>query len=198
MGDFFASFEEAWAFFLERAEPLEDFFETLPEAEAYLTAWLALPGEVATAEASAVQEGLEGIGGLRLSPAHFLHVALGSHEAQLEVARERLSGFGSFDAEYGPVNCFHDAVFLEVRSDQIAGLALALEPERDLEYFLPHLSLGYFEGGPSPEPIRDALVGLRDREPVTETISEVHLCVVPVARSEILSPWSAAGVVPLD
>lgn len=198
MGRFFTSFEETWAFFLERAGPLEDFFETLPEEEAYLTAWLALPGEVVTAEASAVQEGLEGIGGLRLSPPHFLHVSLGSDEAQLGVVRERLSGFGSFDADYGPVNCFHDAAILEVRSDRIADLALALEPELDLEYFLPHLSLGYFEGRPSPQPLREALVQLRDRQPVTATISEVHLCVVPIARSEILRPWTVAGVVPLE
>lgn len=198
MGEFFSNFEEAWASFLAREEPLEDFFAALPGEEAYLTTWLAFPGKVATAEASAAQAGLDGIGGLLLSPAHFLHVSLGSHEAQLEIARERLSGFGAFDAEFGPVNCFHDAVVLEVRSDRIADLALALEPERDLEYFLPHLSLGYFDGRPSPEPFREALVGLREREPVTETISEVHLCVVPIARGEILSPWTVAGVVPLD
>jgi hypothetical protein len=198
MGDFFTSFDEAWAFFLERDEPLEDFFASLPEEEAYLTTWLALPGEVVVAEASAAQEGLAGIDGLRLAPAHFLHVSLGSNEAQLEVARERLRGFGSFDAEYGPVNCFHDAVVLEVRSGRIAELARALEPERDLEYFLPHLSLGYFEGRPSPEPVREALMPLRERKAVAERTSEVHLCVVPIARGEILSPWSVAGVVPLD
>ena len=198
MGHFFTSFEETWAFFLGREEALEDFFACLPDEEAYLTTWLALPGEVAAAEATAAQEGLQGIGGLRLVPAHFLHVSLGSHEAQLEVARGRLQGFGSFDARYGPVNCFHDAVVLEVRSDRIADMARALEPERDLEYFLPHLSLGYFEGGPPPEPLRSALLALREREPVTETISELHLCVVPIARGEILSPWSVAGVVSLD
>lgn len=197
MGDFFTSFEETWAFFIERDEPLEDFFASLPDEEAYLTTWLALPGEIAAAEASAVQERLEGIGDLRLVPEHFLHVSLGSHEAQLDVARRRLSGFGSFDAEFGPVNCFHDAVVLEVSSDRIADLALALEPERDLEYFLPHLSLGYFEGPPVGS-IRERLVSLREREPVAETISELHLCVVPIARSEILSPWTVAGVVPLD
>jgi hypothetical protein len=198
VGEFFSSFDDAWAFFLERDEPLEDFFEALPVKEAYLTTWLALPGERVVREAAAVQNELAALENLRLTPAHFLHVSLGSHEAQLDQARDRLDGFGPLEARYGPVNCFHDAAVLEVASPRFADLVRAFDSERDLTYLLPHLSLGYVDGEPPPEPIRSVLRPLRDREPVTETISEVHLCVVPVARTEILSPWQVAGVVPLD
>jgi hypothetical protein len=198
VGEFFSSFDDAWAFFLERDEPLEDFFEALPVKEAYLTTWLALPGERVVREAAAVQNELAALENLRLTPAHFLHVSLGSHEAQLDQARDRLDGFGPLEARYGPVNCFHDAAILEVDAPRFADLARALDSERDLTYLLPHLSLGYFDGRLPAEPVREALVPLRAREPVTETISEVHLCVVPVARTEILSPWQVAGVVPLD
>ena len=196
MGQFFSSFDEAWSFFLERDEPLEDFFEALPEEEAYLTAWLALPGEAVRNEATSVQQKLA-VEGIRLVPAHFLHVSVGSHEVELDAARERLGGFGPFEARYGPVNCFHDAAVLEVHSQRFADLARALDSERDLDYLLPHVSLGYFEGRLPPESLREALLPIRERAPVTETISEVHLCVVPIARSEILSPWRVAGTVRL-
>lgn len=196
MGRFFFCFDEAWESFLEREEPLEDFFEALPDEEAYLTTWLALPGERVRGEAASVQEKLA-VEGLRLVPGHFLHVSLGSHEAQLDAARERLHGFGPFEAHYGPVNCFHDAAVLEVDSPRFHDLARAFDSDRDLTHLLPHLSLGYFEGRRPPEALREALLPLRERAPVAETISEVHLCVVPIARSEILDPWRVAGTVPL-
>jgi hypothetical protein len=196
VGRLFTSFEEAWSEFLAREEPLADFFASLPPEEAFLTTWLALPGEAVRAEARAVQEELA-VDGLRLIPGHFLHVSLGSQSADLDAARKRLAGFGSFEARYGPVSCFPDAPILEARSERFIALAAALGREQDFDVFLPHLSLGYFEG-PPVTPVREAIVRLRDREPVSEAISEVHLCVVPVARGEILSPWSVAGVVPLD
>jgi hypothetical protein len=196
VGRLFTSFEETWSEFLAREEPLGDFFASLPREEAYLTTWLALPGEAVQAEARAVQEELA-VDGLRLVPDHFLHVSLGAQSADLEAARERLAGFGPFEAVYGPVSCFPDAPILEARSERFIDLATALGREQDFDVFLPHLSLGYFEG-PPVTPVREAIVRLRDREPVSETISEAHLCVVPIARSEILSPWSVAGVVSLD
>ena len=198
MGRFFSSFDEAWAAFLARDEPLEDFFAALPEEEAYLTTWLALPGERVALEAASMQDELRALDGLRLTPGHFLHVSLGSHEAELKEVREQLDGFGPFEARFGPVNCFHDAAVLEVHSERFVDLAQALDSELDLAYLLPHLSLAYFEGRPQPEPLREALVPLREREAVTETISEIHLCVVPIARGEILGPWQVAGTIPFE
>jgi hypothetical protein len=53
-------------------------------------------------------------------------------------------------------------------------------------------------GTPEPGPSREKLIPLRNRQPVRERISEVQLCVVPVARRSLLSPWRVAAVVPLD
>jgi hypothetical protein len=199
VGRFFSSFDEAWAAFLERDEPLEDFFGRFPEEDAYLTVWLALPGPAVQAEVTAVQQTLAGIEGLRLTPTHWLHVSLGrGREDDLDQVRERLRDFGSFNAEYGPANCFHEALVLEVHSDRMKDLAGAIDPERDLKLFLPHASVAYVAGTPEPGPSREKLIPLRNRQPVRERISEVQLCVVPVARRSLLSPWRVAAVVPLD
>jgi hypothetical protein len=199
VGRFFSSFDEAWAAFLERDEPLEDFFAGFPEEEAFLTVWLALPGPAVQAEATAVQQALAGIAGLRPPPTHWLHVSLGpGREDNLDRVRERLRDFGSFSVEYGPATCFHEAHVLEVHSDRMTDLARVIHPERDLELFLPHVSVAYVAGTPEPGPSRQKLIQLRDRPPVRELISEVQLCVVPVRRSKLLTPWRIAGVVPLD
>jgi hypothetical protein len=199
VGRFFSSFDEAWAAFLERDEPLEDFFAGFPEEEAYLTVWLTLPGPAVQAEATAVQQGLAGIEGLRPNPTHWLHVSLGpGREDDLDRVRERLRDFGSFNVAYGPATCFHEALVLEVHSDRMTDLARTIDPERDLLLFLPHVSVAYVAGTPEPGPSREKLIQLRDRPPVRERISEVQLCVVLVMRSKLLTPWRVAGVVRLD
>lgn len=199
MGWFFSSFDEAWAAFLERDEPLEDFFAGFPEKEAYLTVWLALPSPAVQAEATAVQQALAEIEGLRPTPAHWLHVSLGpGREDDLDRVRTRLRDFGSFNVEYGPATCFHDALVLEVHSDRMTDLARTIDPERDLELFLPHVSIAYVSGTPEPGPSREKLIQLRNRPPVGEQISDVQLCVVPVMRSKLLTPWRVVSVLPLD
>ena len=199
MGRFFSTFDEAWEAFLGRDEPLEDFFGRFPEEDAYLTFWLAAPGPETVAEVKSVQQALSGVESLVFTPAHWLHLSLGSgHEDEIGSVRERLHGFGSFDAEYGPATCFHDALVLEVHSSRIEELAAAIDPEGDLDLFLPHVSFAYMAGTPDPVATRERLVSLRSRPPVRERLSEVQLCVVPVAREKLLSPWRLAGVVPLD
>lgn len=199
MGRFFTSFDEAWAAFLEREEPLEDFFGQFPEEEAYLTVWLAVPGEAVRAEARAVQRELEGLDGLRMTPPHWLHVSLGAgREDEVEDVRDRVRRFGSFAADYGPVNCFHQAHVLEVRPNRFAELARAVDPERDPTHVLPHLSVAYVSGMPPPEPSRERLIGLRGRPRVREPVLEIRLCVVPVGRAQLFRPWRVAAVVALD
>jgi hypothetical protein len=199
VGRFFSTFDEAWADFLVREEPLESFLAGFPEEEAYLTIWQAPPGEAAAAEVDAVQEALRRVSGLRMTPRHWLHVSLGrGSETELDAARDRLRGFGAFEAEYGPATCFHEALALEVRSHRLRDLARAVAPERDLDFFLPHLSVAYVEGSPAAAAVRDAVVPLHDRPSVRDRVAEVELCVVPVRRSELLTPWRVAGVVPLD
>jgi hypothetical protein len=198
VGRFFSSFEEAWEAFLVREEPLEDFFGSFPDEEAYLTMWLAPPGAAACAEAAVVQRELSGLVGLVLTPRHWLHVSLGpGSESELEAVRERLHGFGSFDAEYGPATCFHEAHVLEVRSARFAELARTIDAQKDLAEFLPHLSIAYVEGRPPPGPSREVLASLRDRSPIRDLVSEVQLCVVPVGRGSLFDPWRVAATVRL-
>jgi hypothetical protein len=197
-GRLFSSFEETWADFLARSEPLEDFFAALPEGEEFLTVWHAPPGPAAIAEVAVVQRALDGLEGLRLTPPHWLHVSLGlGREDDLERVRDRLRGAVAYEAEYGPATCFHEAVVLEVRGETFAELARAVEPDRDLAFFLPHVSIAYTDGTPSPGPIRDRLLPLRDRPPVRERVREIQLCVVPIARDALLSPWRTLGAVSL-
>lgn len=197
-GPLFTSFEEAWAEFLVRDEPLEDFVAEFPEDEEYLTVWHAPPGPAAKEEAAVVQRALDGLEGLRLTPPHWLHVSLGlGREDDLERVRDRLRGAVAFEAEYGPATCFHEAIVLEVRGETFAELARAVEPDRDLAIFLPHVSIAYTDGRPSPGPIRDRLLPLRDRPPVRERVSEIELCVVPIARDALLSPWRTLRAVSL-
>jgi hypothetical protein len=199
VGRFFSTFDEAWADFLVREEPLESFVEQFPDEEAYLTVWLVPPGAAVVEEAAAVQNELRGLEDLRLTPAHWLHVSLGhGREDDLEIVRDRLRGFGAFEAEYGPTTCFHPAVVLEARSDRFAELAVRIDPECDLSVFLPHLSVAYVDGRPDPGPVRERLLALRDRPLVRERVAEVQLCVIPVARDQLLTPWRVAGVVTLD
>ena len=197
-GRLFSSFEDAWAAFLSREEPLEDFVGSLPVEESFLSVWHAPPGEPAAAEAAAVQAGLAGLPDLRLTPGHWLHVSLavGSVADAVSVG-ERLRGFGSFEATYGPVNCFHEALVLEARSERFAELVRAVDPGRDLTFFLPHLSVAYVDGTPAPAPFRERMLPLRDRPPIRDRVSQVALCVVPIARDLVLSSWRTVATVPL-
>jgi 2'-5' RNA ligase len=201
MGPLFGDHEEAWAYFVQRTEPLEDFFASLPEADAWITMWLLLPSPALADEAAAVQRELAALDGLRPLPRHFLHVTVGPAAERptdevLAVARERLHGAGAVEARVGPVTCLNAAVVLEVSADALPRLASALDPHRDLSLFLPHLSLAYAEGTPT-EPVRAVLEPLRGRPPAAETFSEVVLCVVPISRTTMLNPWRVAGRIAL-
>jgi hypothetical protein len=152
----------------------------------------------ASAEAASAQRELVGLDGIRPTPAHWLHVSLGhGREDQFETVRERLRRFGSFEADYGPTSCFHEAVVLEVHSERFENLARAVDPDREVSLFLPHLSIAYVDGSPAAAPIRERVNALRARPPVRDLVSEIELCVIPVARGQLLSPWRVVGTVPL-
>lgn len=63
--------------------------------------------------------------------------------------------------------------------------------------FLPHLSIAYVDGAPVPEAIRATLLELRDRPPVRESVTQIELCEVPIARNALPTPWRTVGVVSL-
>src|SRR5262245_50640738 len=140
MGRFFESFDEAWAHFLLREEPLEDFYETLPAEEREIEAWVIEPSPAIKAAALELQRRLAGTGDLKALPQHFLHVTL-------PVPGTELRGRGPFHLEYRRLTCFHEAVAVEVH-------APSLKRAYPSASFLPHLTLAITTRKTPPREIR--------------------------------------------
>jgi hypothetical protein len=176
MGRLFESFEEAWTYFLGREDQLEDFYDAFPSEEFEGEAWVLEPSPAIKAAAVALQRPLGAIDWLRLLPDHFLHVTL-------PVPGTELHGGGPFELEYRRVNCFHDAVVVEVAAPELQ----AIHP---LTTFLPHLTLAYPMREAPPGELRDVVTGMREavlgREEATEAI---HIS-FPFSRQRFLEPWT--------
>ena len=181
MGEQFTSFDDAWSSFLARTEPLESFFEEFPDGPAIVAdAWLIVPPPEVKREALRVQGLLEGIPGLSVVPHHFLHVSLrGSHSPDLE----QLLELGPFQMRIAKLNCFHTAVVAEVESEELDRIDAP-------EAFLPHLSLAYVESSIPVDPVREALLPLRDASLGTFVVSELVRVRVPAGKTTVLEPWT--------
>jgi hypothetical protein len=172
----FESFEEAWAYFLGRREPLEDFFARFPAEEFEGETWVIEPPADVKAAAAELQRPLERFDWLRIVPSHFLHVTL-------PVPGHELAGIGPLDLEYQRVTCFHEALAVEID-------APALKRLHPRATFLPHLTLAVTTR-PAPagelrevvRPLRDAYLG---RQRVTEAI-RVRF---PFSRERLFEPWT--------
>jgi RNA 2',3'-cyclic 3'-phosphodiesterase len=162
---------------------------------------------------------LQGVAGLRLHPDHFLHVTLQelgfvvdspTHPDELTPAR--LEEFAQsavgpaaaappFALRLGGVNSFEDAVFLEVHEagrllqihEQLFDLAIV--PGRPAFPYLPHCTLGHYDGTASVEaavmaiaPWREAILG----ELVVEEIE-----IVTLDPSQPYPPLESYAVIPL-
>jgi 2'-5' RNA ligase len=174
VGELFTSFEDAWAAFLRREEPLESFWNERPDdPDAVVDAWLIVPPPELKRAALRVQGELEDLAGLRIVPHHFLHVTL-PHAHELEEP---------FDVSVRCVNCFPDAVVAEVESKTLDGLDAP-------ETFLPHVSLAYVERPVDPEPVREVLAPLRGSALGSFVVDEVVRVRVPAAKATILDPWT--------
>ena len=205
MGVFFTSFDDAWRHFLARREPLEDFFAHQPEEEATLAAWLITPPDELKQAAAQLQDDLAHVAGIEWTPQHFLHVwltplALDPTDEQVSAltgaAREAWAEVDPFEIQYRRLNCFHDAVVVEVEGD---GPRVLLELTGDAEpTFLPHMTLGYFRGENDPAQLRDAVVPLRDAGLGLQRVTELQLCLAPFDRHRIVTtPWTVADTVRL-
>ena len=103
-------------------------------------------------------------------------------------------GSRPFEIDYRRLNCFHEAVVVEVHGE---GPHRLVERHGDAESFLPHLTLGYVrEPGPADE-LRSALLPLRDARLGMQLVDEVLVCSIPAGRSTLLRPWTVAERVPL-
>lgn len=221
----FTSFEEAWGFFLDRGDPLEDFFAQFPDEEVLLLGWLIRIDQQLIPAVRAVQAAFSHLEWVVPQPEHFLHTWLGggaflrrrptAHEvaSAVQQAERSWKSASVFGVTYHRINCFHTAVVVEVEGEgpralveklveddywgkvQIEG-ALPL-PGAGMETYLPHLTIGCVRGANDPGPLREALIPLRASELGGQRVSEACLCLMPASQTTILSPWEVVGRLPL-
>lgn len=224
MGRFFTSFDEAWEDFLDRKEPLESFFAEFPDGESYIVTWLLPFDEALVPRVRAVQESFAPLDWITLQPEHFLHTSVAAVAASgrrptsdeigvaVDRARQAWTGVEPFDVHYGNVNCFHDAVVVEVAGEgphtlvsrlveggywdalPIDGATAAADPE----LFLAHLTIGLVNEPHDPSPLREVLVPIREAELGSQAVHEAALCIVPASRTTILTPWDVVATVRFD
>ncbi len=176
MGRLFQSFDEAWAYFLAREEPLEDFFDEFPAQEFQGEAWVIEPSAAVKRAAVELQRPLAGIDWLKPLPERFLHVTL-------PIPGTELRGKGPFDLEYRRVNCFHEAVVVEIA-------APSLRAALPSTTFLPHLTLAITTRKAPPRELRDVLINLREARLGREIASEAIRITFPFSRERFSEPWT--------
>jgi hypothetical protein len=173
MGKLFHSFDEAWAHFVAREEPLESFWDSLSDdPDALARVWVIIPPDDVKRAAVAVQDSFCELDWVASVPQHFLHVSAPASAADW-------GGVAPFRVTFRGVNCFHDAVIGEVHAEG------PFPPPP----FLPHLSLGYFRRAERADALREALVPLREAELGTAAVEEVALCDVPIGKTRFFEPW---------
>jgi 2'-5' RNA ligase len=210
VGRYFATFDEAWSFFLTRDEPLEEFFGQLPDRESYILCWLLPFDRRLVPRIRTAQGSFAALEWITPQPEHFLHTSIAlvavspqpptAHEitAAVEGARRAWSGVKPFDVHYLRVNCFHDAVVVEVGGDGPKTLVERLVDAGavdtvDPEVFLPHVTIGAFNERGDASALRHRLTQIRDLDVGTQHVAGAALCLVPASRSTILSPWEIVG-----
>ena len=124
------------------------------------------------------------------TPAHFMHVTIGHGGG------DSFAGIGPFEIAYRRVNCFNEAVVVEVAGDGPRRLAERHGVPGRL--FLPHLTVGYVRSANAPDRLREILPPLRNLNLGVQRVEEVVLCRVPAARTTILEPWTVVKSVQLN
>jgi hypothetical protein len=196
VGRFFTSFDEAWQYFIRRAEPLEWFFGDFPKDEAFVAeGWVIVPPSEIKQAALALQGALVSLDWLTPVPEHFLHVWLaGATSAGLRPHEWHRSG--AFDATYQRVNCFHSAVVVEVEAPQLRELIAGTQV--DASTFLPHMTIGVTRKEHDPRELRRALLPLRNAELGRGKITELTRIRFPAAQTTLLQSWTVMELVPVS
>ena len=78
MGRFFTSFDEAWRFFLDRQEYLEDFFATFREQDSSLLGWLLRLDDDLLPAVQTARQAFSHFDWITPVPDHFLHTWIGA------------------------------------------------------------------------------------------------------------------------
>ena len=190
MGEWFTSFDDAWTHFLARREPLESFFAQFEDEPANATAegWLIVPPPEVKREALRVQGVLEDVPGLELVPHHFLHVWIRgtSHGPD----PNELAQLAPFELDYRRLTCFHNAVVVEAASE-------AFDRVSAPPTFLPHMTVAVVRGTPDPEPVRDAVVPLRDVVVGNDVVRQLVRVRFPASATTVLQPWTVCDALGL-
>lgn len=219
----FTSFDEAWRFFLNRKEKLADFFAPFPQEETFLLGWLIQLDDALVPAVQQAKDALLQFDWITPQPDHFLHTWLGGVALAprrptrdeigfaLERAERAWATADGFNVSYGPINCFHSAIVVEVEGDGPRTLVsklietgywndLPIEgalPGVPIETFLAHLTIGTVKKPSDPAPLRDVLARLREARLGRQRITRASLCVIPASRTTILDPWEVVGSVVL-
>ena len=181
MGEWFTSFDDAWSSFLARTEPLETFFDEFPDdPSAVAEGWVIVPPPEIKHEARRLQAELEDTQGIVAVPEHFFHVWL---RDELGPDLEPLLELGPFSLSLPRLNCFHTAVVAEVDAP---GLERLDAPDT----FLPHLSLAYAGRPVAAQPVREALLPLRELSLGSFIVNELVRVRLPAGRTTVLQPWT--------
>lgn len=221
MGRFFTNFGEAWQFFVDRDEELEDFFARMPEDGVFTLGWvIRLDGQLVPA-AQNVQRSFSHLDWVTVPPGPFLHTWIGTAAISprrptppeiaevVERGKRAWADVEPFEIVYRRINCFHDGIVAEAVGGgtralvdklvegghwdalPIAGASRVPEAET----YLPHLTLGYFNRPHDAAPLRALLTPLRDEELGRQLVREATLCVVWLSREPVLGPLAAVGSV---
>jgi 2'-5' RNA ligase len=199
MGTLFRSYNEARSFFLARREPLESFWEQLPDdPAATLRGWLIVPPPEVKERVSRLVEALAGFDWIDVTPEHFLHVWVGpAREGDVTRTSKAWRSIPPFVISYRRASCFHDAVIVEAHTDGVRKLAESALPHVDVN-LLPHMSVGYVRRPGGPNGLRRTLTPFRDLDLAAGIVRDVHLCEIPIAKSTFLQPWRVVDSVRLD
>jgi len=196
VGRLFTSFDEAWRYFIGRAEPLEWFFGQFSEDEALVAeGWVFVPPSEIKQAALEVQGAFASLKWVAPVPEHFLHVWLGFATSAGGWPHE-LRHSGAFDAMYRRVNCFHSAVVVEVEAPQLRELTAGTQV--DASTFLPHMTIGVTREEHDPRELRTALLPLRNAELGGGKVAELIRIRFPAAQTTLLQPWTVIESVPLS
>ena len=180
MGHLFASYDEAWDYFVTRVEPLESFHASLSDDDdAVLDGWFIEPTAAVKQRAAELQQAFAHLDWLAPLPAHLLHVTLPAPFSGPPV-----------EIEYRRVNCFHEAVFVEAHAPELLGRA-------GVPQFLPHLTLAVTRREHDAAALRDVLVPLRDAWVGRQVATEILRCRIPFGRRTLLQPWTITARVAL-
>jgi hypothetical protein len=187
LAELFTSFDDAWSAFIAREAPLESFFDEFPEDVGHeIDWWLIEPSQEIRSAAHHIQERLAPLEWLVPIPDHFLHVSIGARE-DIGSAWRAWRDIDELAVSYERVNCFHTAVVVEL--DPAARL-LVRGTTNDSPTFLPHLTIAVVREPSSPEPLREALVPMREARLGSQGVQEAKLVRVPASRTTVLRPWT--------